>query len=80
MSFLAIQQIALGITIHTQYLSVVSPLGKIVDRCRPYHLLTTTVVGLSGVVRTIYIYTLLAWAVWIIEDVWLAIRDMFPHR
>ena len=74
-----IEIIAFGIGFRFKDNPVVTPVVQVFYRCRPNHLVRTTVHCAVDVVRTVDIYTILAGVVGVFKDVWLTVGNMFPQ-
>ena len=74
-----VEWLALGILVYHKDYSIVAPVVQILDRSRPNYLVATAICSLQVVVRTIYIYALLAWVVRIIEHIRFAVGYMLPQ-
>ena len=73
-----VEGLALGILVNHEDNPVVTPVVQTVNRSRPYHLISSTILILQVIVRTIDIDALLTRLIGILKHIGFSIGNMFP--
>ena len=74
-----VEGLSIRILVDNKDYAIIAPMVQIVDRCRPNHLIASTILSLQIVVRTIDIHAIFSWVVGVFKHIGLAIGDVFPQ-